>query len=314
MSPFSSPPQSPLPAHFRKHADGVSPSASPYPAIHNKAIAKTQHLDANRKGSAAKSTSSGGGGSSGSADEKTLAIRRRKHNELEIKRRKKMNEKYEELCQLLGCSHTRLGILETAISKIKSADAQVRALNIILDATKKDLNHSHSSNSKAVSSTDFSFNLPALNETPVLASSANEIITKMSNSIRELKCPAMITALNGSILSFNSAVPKMLGFSDEILTKSTLFSVISEADLSKMFALTNRVLSGEVSSEVIDLKMVHSQGYTVSLRSFITAIFHKAAQKTTSIESSLFESQELSVPSEKIIALLLLFTVENETI
>jgi hypothetical protein len=273
MSPFSSPPASPLPAHFRKKSSprpgNSSVDSSPYPA----------HAT-NAQGSAASGKSSNLSGQkrrgSRAVDERTLAIRRRKHNELEIKRRKKMNDKYEELYRLLGCPHTRVGILDAAIARIKTSDAQIRAMNIIMEALKK-----NAPNMQTLSSEESNNGANGQAKSELRVDSST-IFQNLSGSLGHLNTPVMITALNGSILMCNQSLCDCLGFSLDVISKTTLFSMVSESDLSDVFSATKKVLSAEVPCQVLDLKMVHAEGYTKTLHSIISGVVSPSADSSSS--------------------------------
>jgi hypothetical protein len=111
-------------------------------------------------------------------------------------------------------------------------------------------------------------------------------------------------------------VTKLIGFSEDILSKSTFFSIVSESDLSKVFALTNRVLSGDAVSEMININLVHAQGLTVSVRSFITAITHSPESINNNLGFTIESPSPSSHPSSssgKVVALLVLFSASSES-
>lgn len=245
LSPFSSPPASPLPAHFR-NGTSSNGNGSPFPAH---VVSQASNSSAGASLSGTKRRSSRG------VDEKALAIRRRKHNELEIRRRKKMNEKYEELYTLLGCPHTRIGILDAAITRLRTTEAQIKSMNIVLEALKKNSSNWDSSKQQ---------------EDGILTDSKTQpdqakIIESIHDSIRFIGMPCFLTAPNGSLLFCNRAMEKFLGFSADTLGKSSLFSLITESDLPEVFSFTKKSLSREVSSQQLDLHFVHAEGMVKGL-------------------------------------------------
>eukprot|EP00475_Leptophrys_vorax_P018506 TRINITY_DN25318_c0_g1_i1.p1 TRINITY_DN25318_c0_g1~~TRINITY_DN25318_c0_g1_i1.p1 ORF type:complete len:509 (-),score=89.97 TRINITY_DN25318_c0_g1_i1:2843-4267(-) len=286
MSPFSSPPASPLPAHFRKKSSpkpgNSSVDSSPYPAhaTGSAPSGKSTLSGQKRRGSRA-------------VDERTLAIRRRKHNELEIKRRKKMNDKYEELYRLLGCPHTRVGILDSAIARIKTSDAQIRAMNIIMEALKKSAPNMQTLSAE---SSNGSLSQPKQE----LSADSSTIFQNLSNSLRHVNTPVMVTALNGSILMCNQSLCDCLGFSNDVISKTTLFSMVSESDLSDVFSVTKKVLSAEVPCQVIDLKMVHADGYTKTLHSIISGVVSSNGDSNVKPIALMIVFSSIEVPSEEI--------------
>jgi len=178
-----------------------------------------------------------------------------------------MNDKYEELYRLLGCPHTRVGILDSAIARIKTSDAQIRAMNIIMEALKK-----NSPNMQTLSSESNGDSTSQGSPKPEFSVDSSAIFKNLSSSMSHLNTPVMVTALNGSVLMCNHSLCDCLGFSNEVVSKTTLFSMVSESDLSEVFSATKKVLSAEVPCQVLDLKMVHADGYTKLLHSIISGV------------------------------------------
>lgn len=251
-SPFSansSPPGSPLPLHFRKTLSdnkisrGDSSAASPFP-VHASQEKKTQ-----------KRKSSG-------VDPKSIAMRRKKHNDLENKRRKKMNERYEQLHQLLGCPHTRLAILESAFSKLHAYESQIRALNIVLEAMNKQVtdlsgnDHNHITNAvESSSGTDIS-----------------SVFEELTASLSHVPFAMVLTALNGTIMDCNDSFCVGLDFTKQVVLKSTLFALVNDQDLPIVFSTTRTILAKNAPVQVIDLRLTNAKGEMKQFHAMVSGI------------------------------------------
>jgi PAS domain S-box-containing protein len=265
-----------MPAHFKAvHSSGAdiastetfssSPRHSPF--VSGATTVAGQALGARgRRGSKR-------GLAKGDMDEPSLALRRRKHNELEIKRRKRLNDRYEELHQHLGCAHTRLAILETAIARLKHAESQIKALNIVLDAVKK-----HPGNLFVGTRN------PKSESSSCQAPTASSTTARMLAAFDCVDVPLLVLLPNGSVADCSQSFCELIGFTKDVLRQSTIFSLASESDLSELYGVINKLVSKEISSHFLDLQLTHEEGKPVSFKCLICV----DADKTTGKVCSMF--------------------------
>lgn len=189
---------------------------------------------------------------SGSDSEQAKAARRRKHNELEIRRRKEMNNQFEELHGVLGCQHTRSSILDAALSRICMADQQIKALSAQVSLLKpKPLSKDQQAHSEQERGSEESF----------------------AQLYRSSYIAQAILGIDGRILQCNESFTSMTKRSTKDLLGTTIFALVGAGSLPSAYALTNQVLESPKSSFYAELGIkCPSSGDDIPLHSIATAL------------------------------------------
>ena len=187
----------------------------------------------------------------GPSEDDVKEKRRRKHNELEVKRRKRINSKFDELQALCNCKNDRRSILQAAVDTIRSFANQVTVLEAELARIKA-----------SVPSGPLS---PTLLGTSVLPAQQQLIF---SNST----APMGIMALDGRFLDCNDAACRLLGKSREELLQTTMFGLVHPKDLAGMFSKIQRLIKSEVELAVIETVYVNQVGLPLPLSSRVYAV------------------------------------------
>lgn len=190
---------------------------------------------------------------SGTLTEEELRERRKKHNQVEIRRRKRIKASFNELGQICGCdSKQKRIILSSAIDMIKEYEDRIKNLQTSIDALDAAGADDDAKGSAPVDSTDI--------ETMV----ENVIRLKDGSTIdhesifHDSGVPLNIASFDGRILDCNLSFARLFGYTREQLLEgqnTTLFSLTSPESLSIAYRTVGALMNGRPSVQA-NLSMV----------------------------------------------------------
>lgn len=196
--------------------------------------------------------------------------RRRKHNELEIRRRKRINLKFSELQNLMNCKSDRRGILQSAIDTIRSLAEKVSQLECDLEHMKTVVNRSQyhgamtTGNQQAMISS-----IPR-----AMMAGSMGVPLDFHSIFRNMSAPMGFMSLDGRFIDCNTAMCVLLGRSREEILYTTMFGLANPKDLASIFSKIQRLIKGEQHSVVIDTYCVHSTGIQIPLVVLVFSVPH----------------------------------------
>jgi len=179
----------------------------------------------------------------GTLTEEELKERRKKHNQVEIRRRKRIKSSFNELGQICGCdSKQKRIILSSAIEMIKEYEERIKNLQSSIDALD-------------VADEDVKTGAP------VDAQGASELVDNVirlkdgstidhESIFHDSGVPLNIAAFDGRILDCNNSFARLFGFTREQLLETqttTLFSLTTAESLSTAFRTVGALMNGRPS-------------------------------------------------------------------
>jgi len=182
--------------------------------------------------------------SRGLLTEEELKERRKKHNEVEIRRRKRIKASFSELGQLCGCdSKQKRIILANAIDLIKQYEDKIEHLQSSIESIDQE--------AKATDATAAETSSVSVEGAPSTSvSDPNAHAVDHDSVFYSSGVPLYIAAFDGRILDCNSAFAKLFGYSREHvieLQTTTLFALTSPDALSNAFSIVSSLMNGSPS-------------------------------------------------------------------
>jgi PAS domain S-box-containing protein len=195
-------------------------------------------------------------GGSGGARGDALAERRRKHNQVEIRRRQRIKENMDELSALIHFvpdSRDKFSVLGAAHARLAEYEAAVSAMEASLRARPPQ--------------PATQLQLPPPPPPPPPSPPVDHDALFHTSRV-----PMFVGAVAGHIAECNEAFAALLGYSRDELVGTTCLALSHESDLPLLFKTMNDFLSG-AASHVRGLKrMRHKQGHYVLLQSVVWAV------------------------------------------
>jgi len=174
------------------------------------------------------------------ASDLTMAERRRKHNEVEIRRRKKMNENFEELQDLIRYERKekdKASVLRAVIDTLKQYEAKTQDLQRNYETLQNQITARvaarSSGQSMAVVSSPF----------PYVSSKVNHQEIFMNNDV-----PMAIANLHGKLVDANERFLQIMGYDLESLRQVPCVLLTHPDDLPNLFKHLKDLLAGSITS------------------------------------------------------------------
>jgi PAS domain-containing protein len=206
-------------------------------------------------------------------------LKRKKHNELEVRRRKRINQKFNELQMICQSKCDRRSILQSAIDLIQ-------AQKVKLGNLEEKVNHLRELQEQE---DDFGSSLllqPKPDEKEIIK---DELLKEPSSSFdfysiyNSTSSPLAVLSLEGSIVDCNEAFCNLIGRSrDQILAQETIFSVFTTPDIASFAKEVQTLIEGTQDLIAIQGKILKTDPISPSCFISLTGLISRIRYSTSS--------------------------------
>jgi PAS domain S-box-containing protein len=164
--------------------------------------------------------------------EETLAMRRKKHNEIEIRRRQRLNDNFEELQRLVHYDKKEKdkdSVLRTVIDRLKEYERKLAEMESL---------HQHKQSW-------------ALQRAPLAVPPPVSMFTSKVNHSKIFSnndMPMCVASLNGRMLDANDRFCDILGYTRDEIKQIPCMQLTHPDDLPKLFKHLNALLNNSITS------------------------------------------------------------------
>jgi len=186
--------------------------------------------------------------------------RRRKHNELEVKRRQRINEKFQELQELCSSKTDRRSVLQSAIEMIQSYASRIQTLEMQVQQYQQ----------QAASGELYR----AVNAPRALAPLAAHRIGTIDfqGVYRNVSAPIAIMSLDGRFVDCNDSMCMLFGKQREEIEQTTMFGLANPKDLATLFSKVQRLITGDDNMVIFDTFYTHASNAQIPLQTIVFSV------------------------------------------
>jgi PAS domain S-box-containing protein len=196
-------------------------------------------------------------------------MKRRKHNEHEVQRRRQINLKFAELQRICQSKSDRRSVLQGAIDTIHIHHEKIENLKQRVRQLK-----SMAENSDDFFGTGDDNNV--LNQT--FADQQQQDVNifgshNFQNVYQNISAPIAILSSNGTITDCNSAFCNLIGKEkDFIISQDTVFGVFTTLEYAEFVLQIQQIIDGKLNHICINGNVLHQTGYPVPITSLISSM------------------------------------------
>jgi len=204
-----------------------------------------------------------------------MAVRRRKHNEVEIRRRQKINEHFDELQELVGYDKKEKdkdSVLRSVIDKLNEYKLREEAL-----IAKKGALESGASKSVVLSSGAAS-RTTQLVQNLYLDMAGGKAID-YSKVFSNNSVPMALGSIGGGLVDCNDAFLHALAFSREEVRNLSCLQLTHPDDLPLIFQRFKELLGNEIQAYTAQKRMLNRQGQYISFEATCWLLREEAQPK-----------------------------------
>jgi PAS domain S-box-containing protein len=195
----------------------------------------------------------------GDGQEDANERRRRKHNELEVKRRQRINEKFQELQDLCNSKSDRRSVLQSAIDMIQSYSTRIQSLEAQAQQYQQQLSAGE---------------LYRANGPRALAPLASQRTGAIDfqSVYRNLSAPIAVMSLDGRFVDCNDAMCMLFGKNREDIEQTTMFGLANPKDLANLFSKVQRLITGDDDFVVFSTYYSHATNTQIPLTTIVFSV------------------------------------------
>lgn len=186
--------------------------------------------------------------------------KRLRHKQVEVDRRRKMNDKFTELQKICSTRKDKGSVLEGTVKKLKQIQTQHRELELRLAALKqkaqlKAQEQKHCDAPFSWSPQGMTYSGDFISKSPLDSSEDNWTLDTCASqssdhsvSIKDCSAGMALVSPSGQFAQCNEAMSMILGYPKSVLTSTTLFAITNPEHLTNVFGNFQRLMSKEMDS------------------------------------------------------------------